>query len=176
MGQYYKIVNLDKKQYLYPHRFGDGIKLIEFSTSRFGTLMALSILLSQGNGRGGGDIRSEHPLVGSWAGDRIVAAGDYADEMEFVDEKDIERWKENYTKENEEVPKHKPNLYEIAAYVFKNISEEVVEAICQDAELADVLSQMPRWDKSNAVLEGASEKVYDPEYFKKKSGQSAKNA
>jgi hypothetical protein len=33
MGQYYLIVNLDKKQYLHPHRFGDGLKLLEFGAS-----------------------------------------------------------------------------------------------------------------------------------------------
>ena len=40
MGQYYKIVNLDKKQFLYPHKFGDGMKLREFSESSMRTLLA----------------------------------------------------------------------------------------------------------------------------------------
>jgi len=25
MGQYYYVVNVDKKEFLYPHKFGDGI-------------------------------------------------------------------------------------------------------------------------------------------------------
>ena len=33
MGQYYKIVNIKKKQYISPHTFGDGSKLMEFSMS-----------------------------------------------------------------------------------------------------------------------------------------------
>ena len=109
MGQYYHIVNLDKKQYLNPHCFGDGLKLLEFGMSASGTLTALAILMSAGNGRGGGDfgnctvpsnggpvdhsaefvgeeggvfppkdIRLDtHPLVGSWAADRVIIAGDY---------------------------------------------------------------------------------------------------
>ena len=88
MGQYYYVVNLDKKQYLHPHRFGDGLKLMEFGQSSGGTLLALATLLSNGNGRGGGDINSEDSLVGSWAGDKIVIAGDYADADKFIEEKD----------------------------------------------------------------------------------------
>lgn len=78
MGQYYYIVNLDKKQYLHPHAFGDGLKLMEFGCSGEGTLLALAALLADGNGQGFGDLKSDDSLVGSWAGDRIVVAGDYA--------------------------------------------------------------------------------------------------
>lgn len=56
MGQYYYIVNLDKKEYLHPHRFGDGLKLLEMACSSSGVLAGLSILLADGNGRGGGDL------------------------------------------------------------------------------------------------------------------------
>lgn len=79
MGQYYKIVNLDKRQYLRPSDFKDGAKLMEFGASGQGTMSALAVLLAHGNGRGFGDCRSEDPIVGSWAGDRIVVTGDYAD-------------------------------------------------------------------------------------------------
>lgn len=85
MGQYYIAVNLDKKQYLHPHRFDDGMKLAEFSMTDGRTMTALALLLADGNGRGGGDVRPEHELIGSWAGDRIVIAGDYADKGKFVD-------------------------------------------------------------------------------------------
>jgi hypothetical protein len=87
MGQYHYVVNLDKKQYLHPHRFDDGLKLLEFGCSSDGTLTALAILLAaqvRGGARGGGDASSDQDsdpggLVGSWAGDRIVIAGDYAE-------------------------------------------------------------------------------------------------
>jgi hypothetical protein len=89
MGQYYKIVNLDKKQYMEPWTFDDGAKLLEFGMSAEGTMTALAILLADGNGRGGGDLNDEpNPLVGSWAGDRIVISGDYADEGRFTDDKE----------------------------------------------------------------------------------------
>lgn len=86
MGQYYRIVNLDKQQYIKPHDFGDGAKLMEFGLSGDGTMAAVAVLLADGNGRGGGDIRSSDPLVGSWAGDRIVITGDYADGGKFCPE------------------------------------------------------------------------------------------
>src|SRR4051812_34548681 len=85
MGQYYLIVNPDKRQYLHPHRFGCGLKLMEFSNSSHGPLQGLAILLAHANGRGGGDLATEGltpdevRLIGSWAGDRIVVAGAYDD-------------------------------------------------------------------------------------------------
>jgi len=42
MGQYYFIVNLDKKEYLHPHKLGDGLKLREICNGK-GTLKALTI-------------------------------------------------------------------------------------------------------------------------------------
>lgn len=78
MGQYYKIANLDKKQFIDPYAFGDGAKLLEFGTSGTGVMAGLAILLANSNGRGGGDLPSDRGVVGSWAGDRIVIAGDYA--------------------------------------------------------------------------------------------------
>lgn len=78
MGQYFKVVNLTKKQYLTPWTFDDEAKLMEISCSSFGTMTALSLLLASGNGRGVGDFEPDHPLVGSWAGDKIVITGDYA--------------------------------------------------------------------------------------------------
>lgn len=84
MGQYHLIVNLDKREFLYPHEFGDGFKLMEFGQSAGGTLTALTILLAASNGRGGGDFQDtttslEH-RPGCWAGDRIAIIGDYFEE------------------------------------------------------------------------------------------------
>lgn len=91
MGQYHFICNLDREEYLDPHRFGDGLKLFEFGSSAGGTLTGLAVLLSEQNGRGGGDLaprtdadpeRAAHLMnkyVGRWAGDRIAIIGDYFD-------------------------------------------------------------------------------------------------
>ena len=77
MGQYFVMVNKDKKQYLHPHTFGDGSKLLEFGCSAEGTLTALTLLLRQSNEGGGGDYNGDDKIVGSWAGDRIIIVGDY---------------------------------------------------------------------------------------------------
>ena len=113
MGQYYKIVNVKKKQYITPHTFGDGAKLMEFSMSANGVLAGLAILLADGNGRGGGDLNSENTIVGSWAGDNIVIAGDYADDGKWVKEGD-------------------KNLYAVADEQGEDISIKVLDALCDD--------------------------------------------
>lgn len=115
MGQYYKIVNLDKRQYLHPHRFGDGLKLMEFAASGDGVMCGLAVLLADGNGRGGGDLDSSDPLVGSWAGDRVVIAGDYGDPGRFL----------------EEYPDR--NIYDVASEEFEDISDRVIRIVA-DAE------------------------------------------
>lgn len=75
MGQYYYIVNLDKKQYLHPHRFNDGLKATEFGSGG-NILKGLACLLTKSDEGGGGDWIDD-PIVGSWAGDRIWIVGDY---------------------------------------------------------------------------------------------------
>lgn len=87
MGQYHKIVNIDKREYLHPHHFGDGLKLMEFGMSGDGgTMTGLAILLgiaNKGGARGGGDFHCDDPLVGSWGGDRIAIVGDYAEDEDW---------------------------------------------------------------------------------------------
>ena len=56
MGQYHLILNLDRQQFLEPHAFGDGAKLMEFGTESQGMMTALAILLARDNGLGGGDL------------------------------------------------------------------------------------------------------------------------
>ncbi len=80
---YHLIVNLDKKQYIYPHALGDGLKLREQGNSVGGSMSALCVLLAASNRngicRGSGDLNYQGPgaeLIGSWAGDRIAIIGD----------------------------------------------------------------------------------------------------
>lgn len=77
MGQYHKLYNLDKKQYVHPHRIGNGLKLLEQVGFARSTSTALFLLVANSNGRGGGDAKP-HPLIGTWAGDRVLVQGDYA--------------------------------------------------------------------------------------------------
>ena len=80
MGQYYVIANLDKREFISPSSFLDGVKLMEFSLNGNGVLSGLSVLLASSNGQGGGDLTVDEgwdDIPGRWAGDRIVVAGDY---------------------------------------------------------------------------------------------------
>lgn len=95
MGQYHVLVNLDKKEYLHPHRMGSGLKLGEWNQSMM--MVALSVLLADNNGAGGGDIFKEETGPGGyrlpadhsgrWAGDRIVITGDYTDPETYKEER-----------------------------------------------------------------------------------------
>ncbi len=81
MGQYHYLVNLDKKQVIQPCQIGNGMKLQEQIGWAYSTATVLVMLLAASNkhgGRGSGDFYVNHPLVGSWAGDRIAFVGDYA--------------------------------------------------------------------------------------------------
>lgn len=174
MGQYYLIVNLNKKEFLCPDILGDGIKLMEFGNSVEGTLLALTVLLADGNGRGGGDLTSGsyqkamgkwyedikkydqkkrktkprqpncetlmNKLVGSWAGDRIVIAGDYADPRKFLTEKEIKKFQKIYLKKAKP-DRHRyleanTNLYNIAQKLYKDISEDILSVLIDAGEIS----------------------------------------
>jgi len=113
MGQYFKVVNITKKEQMRPHNFGSGAKLMEFSSDGMSIMQGLAILLADGNGRGGGDLRSENPIVGSWAGDQIVITGDYADEGNFTEDP-------------------QKNLYDVSND-YKDVSFEVQRALADDS-------------------------------------------
>lgn len=91
MGQYHKVYNLDKKEFIHPHQIDNGLKLLEQVGHIKSTSTAVFLLIANSNGRGGGDARP-HPLIGSWAGDRLLVQGDYAKEdgPSFVDFKELE--------------------------------------------------------------------------------------
>ena len=159
MGQYYKIVNIKKKQYITPHTFGDGSKLMEFSMSANGVLAGLAILLADGNGRGGGDLHSENDIVGSWAGDNIVIAGDYADDGKFV--KDADK-----------------NLYHIASIEGEDISIKVLEALFDDSYyFSEFRKNRAGWTSNNEVDDLIQRKLKEKglSETKKHKIQSSKN-
>ena len=65
MGQYYKPVSVEKREHVYSHAFGNGLKLMEHSWLSNDFVGVVEDLIAEG---------------GSWNGDKIVWAGDYADE------------------------------------------------------------------------------------------------
>jgi len=156
MSQYYRIVNLDKKQYLHPHKFGEGTKLLEFGPSGNGTMFGLAILLLSGNNKSTGDLRSEKPIIGSWAGDRIVIAGDYAEAYGFIPKNFRKKLYEQCLKEQLEVPsitktqakiyaKENCNIFNFACYFFQDISDQVIEALKNDAYFKEAIKKRDSW-------------------------------
>lgn len=103
MGQYWKAVNLDKHEYIYPHRLGAGANLGEQLDTHVGSALVI-LTAAMRERRGGGDfdldsnyhgpertdahsgsapVNAEynaiaHRTIGRWAGDRIAIVGDYA--------------------------------------------------------------------------------------------------
>lgn len=147
MGQYYVIANLDKKEFLDPYGFGDGLKLMEFAMSGKGVLSGLAVLLASSNGQGGGDLHLPHDsefhhVPGRWAGDRIVVAGDY-DSDEHSPGNGV------YSRCNGKTP-----LEELAGAVsdtanFTDISAEVLGCLLEDSYFREdflrINSDNPTW-------------------------------
>jgi hypothetical protein len=113
MGQYHIICNVDKGEFLYPHKFGQGLKFAEFASSGDGIMYGLAVLLANNLGGGGGDLRTDSGLAGSWAGDRIVIVGDYCG-SEFVP-KEFRGTVENF--------------YDFAVNHYTDISDEIIRVI-----------------------------------------------
>ena len=70
MGQYYKPMSIDKMQHLSSHDYGNGLKLMEHSYIGNNFVNTVESLLAPG---------------GEWYKNRLVWAGDYADEEENGD-------------------------------------------------------------------------------------------
>ena len=88
------------------------------------------------NGRGGGDLRSDSPIIGSWAGDRIVIAGDYADEGRFTTD-----------------PAR--TLYRVASDEYEDVSRQALRALAEDEWFAADMKQRETWQGER------SQSVYD---------------
>ena len=85
MGQYHLVVNLTKKEFIDPHEFGCGLKFLEQVWPHgFGTSHVLAVLLCCSPNRGGGDMHSEDPMIGRWAGDAIAYVGDYSEDSDML--------------------------------------------------------------------------------------------
>ena len=74
MGQYFKAVNLDKREFVCPWCIGGLAKLWEWAASNHGSIFTL--LLRKSDAIDNLEI-SEDETQGRWAGDRIVLVGDY---------------------------------------------------------------------------------------------------
>lgn len=122
MGQYFYICNLDKQQYLHPHKFGDGLKLGEIACSQNGAMSALAFLLADTREEAVDFPEPEVALLGSWSGDRIVIPGDYGEEGKWL----APQWEEGKTDPETGEPY---NLYSFASDHFEDISDRVIRAV-----------------------------------------------
>jgi len=80
MGQYHKPVNITAREYLLPHQIGCGLKACESIGG--GIPAALAALLSYRPGNMPGDL-GHHPMIGRWAGHRLLVVGDYAENSDI---------------------------------------------------------------------------------------------
>ncbi len=86
MGQYHKLINLDKKEQVISYALGLGAKQYE-QTGESGSMSdALYLLLMSSPNAGGGDWESFPDLSGRWVGDRVIVLGDY------TRDRDIPSW------------------------------------------------------------------------------------
>ena len=84
MGQYWKPVNLDKRETLNAHQLGDGCKLWEIAANGACVAGAMVLLLAPlPEKRGNGDPTPNSEILGRWAGDRIVMVGDYSEDADM---------------------------------------------------------------------------------------------
>lgn len=81
MGQYHMLVNFTKKEFVDPHKFGNGLKLKEQVNWEHAFSNITHYLIAKCTGRGGGDFNTE--MAGRWGGDRISLVGDYAEREDF---------------------------------------------------------------------------------------------
>ena len=152
MGQYHITVNLDKREYIYPHHIGLGLKQAE-QIGGFDATMGdiIFLLLSISNDRGGGDVKPTEDikhLLGRWAGDRVLVVGDYSEEYDV------------------DLPDFSANeLYSLAKKEFTDISPEINKMIrilwgmavdggaWQRRETVDYDTYLGPWDKPETEAE-----------------------
>lgn len=112
MGQYWIPVNLDKREFVQPHKLGDGLKLWELLANGWCGKALVILTAAMPEPRGGGDFDltenwhgpertfPEHNMspgpmpdsyaevakrtIGRWAGDRIAFVGDYAEDGDLT--------------------------------------------------------------------------------------------
>lgn len=104
MGQYYLAVNLDRKEFVSPHDYDNGAKLMEHSYVGNSFLGVVEKLLSPGQ---------------PWHKTRLVWAGDYMDEGLFVEPFGVKGELRSF------FPETNTTLYQFADNYFKSLDAEL---------------------------------------------------
>jgi hypothetical protein len=101
MGQYYHIINVDKKQQLMPFDFDNGLKLMEWAYDKNNMVLALMNL-----------------MAGEWYSDRVYVVGDYADDSDMS-----ECWAREYVELETAFCNEQESLYD-ASISWERIAPE----------------------------------------------------
>lgn len=133
MGATFYIVNLDKREYLDPHMFGDFRRSSGYMEGRHATAAAMLTCDASGLGVG--------PPAGSWCGNRVVAVTDGGPpnqhSMQTATEDEPDR-----------------NIYMMACQEFQNISYEAIAMVCNwSSSFADKLAERAKFDDQNEASE-----------------------
>ncbi len=137
MGQYWIAVNKSKREWIHPHRFGDGLKFGEFKHTSGGFLSALGHLLAEGDG-----------YEGRWAGDEVAIAGDYHPSKLY--DTAMDSWKDvsfEVFREMVKDPSLKAKLGELVAWRRIPILDE---ALAEPEELAFYKEQFGEVDSKES--------------------------
>ena len=96
MGQYHKLVNIDKQEQVISYTLGLGAKQYEQTGCEGSISDALYLLLMTSPARGGGDWQGFDGLSGRWAGDRVLVLGDYSTDEDLPTYPDLSNlWRES---------------------------------------------------------------------------------
>ncbi len=171
MGQYFKIVNPAKKQYLDAGRFNENIKASGILCGNHAIAVALLVCNLDQVRDGWGSLRHDYgPMAGSWCGDPINVVGDDHTKPDAFGIKTS----------TEETPER--NLCWMAEEEFEDISYKAIAMLCEGrkdiaedmVERAASSAEMALVNLGNVVfyvgckpLEEALEKHYGDEWVKK---------
>src|SRR5438445_11287361 len=82
MGQYHHPVCIEAEEGLSPHGIGDGLKEAEQGFNRPSMPNAIVALVCARGGNQPADC-SQSPVIGRWAGKRVLIQGDYAEDSDI---------------------------------------------------------------------------------------------
>jgi len=117
MGQYYKIINLDKKEFLNPWKLSSGAKAWEQLANPWPGRALLALVLSSPKRRGGGDLGDDE-IIGRWAGDRIIMVGDCSEAEDRPDIPDFGTLYDKTMKSKNEEPAEYKDVTELLYPLF----------------------------------------------------------
>lgn len=138
MGEYFIIVNSDKRQYLSAATIGENNKRSGFLRGLHGRALALLACQSDEVRHGYG------PLAGSWSGDQIIAAGDDNGQPDA------------YGVPTATAERPDRNLYQLAHEEYVDISLAAVAMLCRGDEsvVENLVSQAEEGDEAVFLLIG----------------------